>query len=177
MPSRAESSSCATLGGSGTIGGATTVNGNLNPGNSPGVLTFQNGLTMASSTITTMEILGLTRSTLYDGIDVTGGTLTYAGALIIDLQTLVSGDFTFNLFDVINPATSTGEFASINLSGLYRASFSGGGSGVWTASTNSGNEAWVFNHSTGDLSFTVIPEPGPALLGSLGMLFLLRRRR
>ncbi len=168
----------ATLGGSGTVGGATTVGGFLNPGSSPGVLTFEAGLTLQSTTLTTMEIAGITRDTEYDGIDITGGQLTYAGDLELELQTLFGfGSYTFNLFDVISPAASIGDFESITLTGLYSGSFVDDGMGVWSASTNGGNELWSFDHSTGDLNLVAIPEPSALLLGALGLLALLRRRR
>jgi autotransporter-associated beta strand protein len=167
----------ATLGGSGTIGGATTVNGSLNPGNSPGVLEFESGLTLGSTSTTTMEILGINRGSQYDGVDVTGGTLTYGGVLVLDLQTLFGGgSYTFNLFDAINPAS--GEFSSIAFAGaFYSGSFSDDGFGVWSASTNSGNESWIFDHNDGNLYLNVIPEPKTALLGAIGFLMLFRRRR
>ncbi|MFU8892268.1 MAG: beta strand repeat-containing protein [Luteolibacter sp.] len=167
----------ATLGGSGTVGGLTTINGFLNPGNSPGVIEFEAGLTLGSTSTTTMEIAGIVRDTQYDGVDVTGGTLTYGGALVLDLQTLFGGgSYTFNLFDAINPAS--GEFSSIVFAGaFYSGSFADTGSGVWSASTNSGNESWIFDHNDGNLYLTVIPEPKTALLGAIGFLMLFRRRR
>ena len=50
----------ATLAGRGTIGGSTTVkNGaSLKPGSSPGVLTFNDFLTLEAGSTTTMEIAG-----------------------------------------------------------------------------------------------------------------------
>jgi uncharacterized protein with beta-barrel porin domain len=46
----------ATLMGSGTIGGAATVNGMLKPGNSPGTLTFDNTLNLGTASTTTVRI-------------------------------------------------------------------------------------------------------------------------
>lgn len=49
----------AALGGSGTVGGVTTVAGDLKPGSSPGALTFTRGLTLADTSATTFEIASL----------------------------------------------------------------------------------------------------------------------
>lgn len=163
-----------TLGGNGTVGGATTVNGNLRPGTSPGVLTFTNSLTLAGTTATTMEINGTVRETGYDGVDV-GTALTYGGTLTLAFGTTFGTDQTFNLFDLFT--SQSGSFSSVSLTGSYSGSLVDDGFGVWSATTNSGNESWVFTQSTGDLALTVIPEPSSALLGALGAMLLLRRRR
>lgn len=115
------------------------------------------------------------RGTQYDGVNV-GTTLALGGALIFDIGAGLSSN-TFNLFDVIG-ATS-GNFSSVSLTGFYGNETFGFDldSGVWTATTNAGNEVWTFTQSSGDLNLTVIPEPSAALLGGLGLLALLRRRR
>ena len=160
----------ATLGGSGTISGATTIAGNLNPGNSPGLLSFGNSLTLETTAVTTMEITGLTRSTEYDAVNVTG-QLTYAGDLIIQFATTLASGATFNLFDF---GSQTGSFDTVTLAGSYTGTLTNSG-GVW--SLTSGGNSWTFTQSTGDLTFAVIPEPKAALLGMIGVLLLLRRRR
>ena len=165
-----------TISGTGTVSGAATVSGNLNPGNSPGLLTFGSSLALANSSVTTMEIAGTTLGVNYDAIDV-GTNLTYDGALTLALaSTFGAGTYTFDLFDFASPSSQSGSFDSIALTGSYTGTFTNS-SGVWSATTNSGNETWTFTQSTGDLSLTVIPEPRAALLGALGMLMLLRRRR
>jgi fibronectin-binding autotransporter adhesin len=68
----------ATLGGSGTIGGATTIanNGILAPGNSAGLLSFSSNLTFSGTDAkSNFEIASGTRGTNYDGVNV-GGQLT-----------------------------------------------------------------------------------------------------
>jgi autotransporter-associated beta strand protein len=163
-----------TISGTGTVAGAATINGNLTPGNSPGVLSFSSSLTMSNTTATSMEINGTTLGLDYDNID-TNGALTYDGALTLALgSTFGGGTYTFDLFDL---ASQTGSFDSVTLSGLYSGTLVNNGFGVWGATTNSGNETWTFTQSTGDLGHVVIPEPRAALLGALGLLMFFRRRR
>jgi hypothetical protein len=81
----------AALGGTGTIGGATTISGIHSPGNSAGVQTFADGMTYATGSTFEWELFGNTttgRGTSFDGVDVSGGTLT--------LQTGVTSSLIFN---------------------------------------------------------------------------------
>jgi autotransporter-associated beta strand protein len=167
----------ATLQGSGTISGNTTVSGNLKPGNSPGLLTFANSLTLDSSAVTTMEITGAnssgTRGTTYDAVNVTNA-LTYGGTLALNFDTLFTqtGNYTFNLFDF---NSTSGSFGSVSLAGVYSGSFTNN-SGIW--GLTDGDNNWSFNQGDGVLTFTVVPEPNVAMVaGSLVLMAMLRRRR
>ncbi len=164
----------ATLGGRGTIGGAATIKGNLNPGNSPGEITFQSTLSLQSTATVTMEINGASRGTTYDAVTV-GNLLTYDGALVLNLGTTFgTGQYTFDLFAF---GSTAGSFSSVVLAGNYSGSLTNAG-GVWTLSQ--GNETWSFSQATGDLSLTVaVPEPGTVALlaAGLGLLIVARRRR
>ena len=171
----------ASLGGSGIIGGATTIQsgGFLAPGNSPGILTFSSALTLATGSFTNMEIAGTTRGTGYDGIDV-GGALTYGGALTLTSNTLI-GVGTYNLFDFTGDnASESGDFTSIILSGTAYASnaFIQNGN-VWDAIVD--NQTYTFSQVTGNLvvATTAVPEPETfALLGGLlALMYELGRRR
>ena len=168
----------ATLGGSGTVG-KTTVNGTLAVGNSPGQMNFTDTLTIAGSTV--MEIdgtLGAGVTNGYDFVNLTGldaaGVLTYGGTMTLDIGMIFGvGNYSFNLFGF---ASKTGTFATITLADQYSGSFLDGDlNGVWDLA--SGDSTWQFTESTGVLGLTVVPEPHAALLGGLGMLALLRRRR
>ena len=169
----------ATLGGNGIVGGATTVNGDLKPGNSPGLLTFSTSLTLGSTANTTMEITGAnssgTRGVTYDAVNV-GSALTYGGTLLLNFDTLFTqdGNYTFNLFD---SASTSGSFGSVSLAGVYSGSFTNtNDSGIW--GLTQGDNTWSFKQSDGVLSFTVVPEPNVAMVaGSLALMALLRRRR
>jgi len=167
----------ASLGGSGTISGATTIQsgGFLAPGNSPGILTFSDDLTLASGSFTNMEITGSTRGTDYDGIDV-GGALTYGGGLTLTSNTLI-GVGEYNLFDF---TSESGDFSSITLSGTAYANntFIQDGD-VWDAIVD--NQTYTYSQVTGNLvvATAAVPEPETfALLGGLlALTYVLGRRR
>jgi autotransporter-associated beta strand protein len=169
------------ISGSGTIAGATTIAGTLSPGASPGTLTFGNTLALGNTSTAFMEIdgnLGAGVTEGHDLISLTGvgaaGVLTYDGAMTLDIGSIFgTGSYSWNLF---NFASEAGAFDSISLADKYTGSLSDlDTNGVWDLT--SGSNTWSFTESTGVLALTVIPEPGAALLGSLGLLALLRRRR
>lgn len=165
----------AELIGSGTIGGATTIQAGafLNPGNSPGMLTFEDDLTLAGTTTMEFDLVGgSVRGTNYDGIDV-GGLLTYGGALTLTSDVEIA-DGVYDLFAI--SGGETGDFASITLSGLaYSDDAFSLDSDVWTAII--GGKTYTFSQITGDL--TVVPELETfALLGGLLALgYVMSRRR
>ncbi len=171
----------ATLGGSGTVG-ATVVNGILSVGNSPGQMNVTNTLTLATGSSTFMEIDGNAGAGLVSGHDfanLTGtgaaGVLVYGGSMTLDIgTTLAVGSYAWDLF---NFAGETGTFNTISLADQYSGSLLDADlNGVWDLT--SGGNTWQFTESTGVLGLTVaIPEPSTALLGGLGLLALLRRRR
>jgi len=145
-------------GNGGSITGNITVNGTMAIGNSPGTMTFNNDLTLGAASISNFEFtvgsftLGSFDLALGgDGIQgVTfGGTLN----LLFDSgETYANGSV--KIFDFENYSS---DFTTVSFSGL----------GVGQTAT--------FDASTGFV--TVVPEPQAALLGSLGVLALLRRRR
>jgi fibronectin-binding autotransporter adhesin len=114
---------CTVVNGSGFIqANSVTLTGGaqLNPGNSPGVIVFSGDLILENS-VTTMELGGTARGTEYDSINVLGRFVIGQNAVLN--VTLVNGFVpqtgqTFNLFD-FDPATLTGDFASVtNATGL-----------------------------------------------------------
>jgi hypothetical protein len=115
-----------------------------------------------------MEIGGTTLGSGYDSIAVSG-LLTSGGDLDI---------VSYNAFNLAQVASytlfgvnggETGTFASVSVGALALVN----DSGVWSA--EDAGWTYTFTESTGQL--VVIPEPRAALLGSLGLFFLLRRRR
>lgn len=144
----------ATLGGTGTITDAVTIHGILAPGNSIGTIGFGADLGLLGISNFEIDPLGLDA----DLADI-AGTVTYGGVLNVlygGSATDFAGGMTFNLF---NAGSYSGSFDTVNLPDLS-------GTGL----------SWQDNLMTTG-SITVVPEPRAALIGALGMLALLRRRR
>jgi autotransporter-associated beta strand protein len=144
-----------TLGGSGFIEGKTTISGVLSPGVGAGVLKFGGDLVLESAGKVRIELGGILRGTLFDGIDVEG-VLAYGGTLEIVLTNgfLPDEGDTFDLFDGFE--SQTGDFSDI----------------LFTADDYAGN----FDPITGVL--TVVPEPGTiGLLICAALPPAMRRRR
>jgi fibronectin-binding autotransporter adhesin len=96
----------ATLGGSGSLAGLTTFSsgGILSPGNSPGTITFSQGLTLNTGSILNFEL-----GTTSDLIRVTGGTLTGPGTVGgVTLNLSDSGGFGSGTYTLINYTSATG---------------------------------------------------------------------
>lgn len=162
----------STFAGVGTVG-ATSVSGTLSPGNSTGLISVSSTLNLTSLATSLIEINGVNRGlgiNGYDAVDVSGA-LTYDGLLTADIGTSFGvGSYNFNIFDF---ASSSGTFTAVDLTNNYSGVLDSGNS--WSLS--SGMNTWGFDHSTGVLSLTVIPETHSALLGGIGVLLLLLRRR
>lgn len=173
-----------TLAGGGTIGGATTIQGTHTPGFSPGTQTFTNGLSYADTATLNWELTANStagRGTSYDAVDVTGGSFALATGASIDLTFGGTVDF-LNAFWGLNR-----EWLVVDLSGSATAA----DSNVFTIGTITGGANWnpalgsfgmlrKDGSTTADavyLTWTAVPEPSAALLGGLGLLVLLRRRR
>jgi len=145
----------ATLGGDGIIGGITTIYGNLNPGNSPGTITFGSGLTLDPNSTSNFEIAGIG----FDKVVVTGA-INFGGILNLDNTgyTAVYGN-SVDLFDWTG--ASSGSFTTITSTPL-------GGGFSWDTSAI---------YTTGVI--VVVPEPSTwALVAfSLTAVVIFRRRR
>lgn len=151
-----------TLSGYGSVllasGKTLTVSGNLAPGNSTGIVTIGGNLSLASSSTTTMELASsaLGAGSGFDQIALsgTGLSLTYGGALVIDVS-LATQTGSYQLFTGF--ATQTGTFSSITFS--------------------QAEAAGTFDYSTGVLTLTAVPEPGTVALVGFSLLGLLVFRR
>ena len=152
----------ATLMGSGIIGGATTVNGNLKPGNSPGTLTFDAALTLGSASTSTFEIGS---ASVYDILKNDGNDIiTFNDGATIVFDT---AGYTVNVgdsFQVLNSWTRRdGTLGNL----VFEGTNLGGGKSLDTS--NFLSNGFV----------TVIPEP--ATIGMLGLgalvTILIRRVR
>jgi fibronectin-binding autotransporter adhesin len=187
-------SSGGTLAGSGTVGGATTIqSGAIHaPGNSPGLQTFNNGLTYNTGSTFQWELIGNTsdgRGANYDGVNVTGGTLSIGTGVTSSLvfntssSTVSWNDVFWNenrnwlVFDNANSPTldSTSVFDTINLSADSLGK---------TLTSDRPNAFFGWNRQGSDvyLTYTAVPEPSTyALLAlataALGAHAWRRRRR
>ena len=167
----------ATLKGNGIVSGATTVNGDLAPGASPGLLTFSGNLTLAGTT--TMELNGTTRGVGgYDAVDVSG-LLTYGGTLSMDFGSTTAAGTTYDLFG-INGTLAANSFTAVTIGGTYSSVGAlTNNLGIWTGDDLTNNLHFVFTQSNGDLVVTAIPEPSAyAALAGFGVVaFAFYRRR
>lgn len=94
-------------------GGTTVFDGQLAPGNSPGLLIIEGDAILSENNETILEIAGLARGTEFDGVDV-HGTLTLDGTLSI---VLLDG-FTFEVGDtflLLQAGNLLGAFDTVNL--------------------------------------------------------------
>lgn len=168
----------ATLMGEGTVAGHANVFGQLKPGNSPGTLTFENGLTLQSTSETTMEVLGVAMGQ-YDIIRITGGDFTLGGAMVIDMGLMADGEYTIFLFDLDNSVEVLGDFEQVLLAGAYGNHLFTYNEMDATWELTAGLNSFVFHSMTGELNINLIPEPstGTVLLGAGALLWLRRRRK
>lgn len=159
--------SAATLGGnSGTFGGATTVNGTLAPGaGAIGTLNFSSSLSLGGTYAFELTGGDITADlgNVSGALDLTGATLD-----LVQLGTYMVGD-KFTLFGYSGSLTGT-------FSGLTEGTEFTDAGGLWkiayadSAGSNGGS-------GSSFVTITAVPEPSAALLGGLGLLALLRRRR
>jgi autotransporter-associated beta strand protein len=169
----------ATIGGSGTTGALTVqTGGTISPGNSPGIMTVNGNYTQAG--LYTAEIDGLTAGNLagnHDQINVTGTVDIAGGSLTTLFSTFspVNGDMIFILLnDDIDAITGTyagfaqGAVVSTYAGFDWQISYTANNTGPGTGTFLGGN----------DIVLMAVPEPNvAALLGALGGILLLRRRR
>jgi autotransporter-associated beta strand protein len=163
-----------TLAGNNSYSGTTSV--------SAGTLFISGELGISNISVSTNATIGAG-----DASGVIGGNLHFASGAILDVSAgiLTVGDtatlsfdgFDFNSlvgFDVQSAAIGTytlidGDFALNSANLAYY--------GIGNAFTRlDGNKAY-FDQGSLTVTITAIPEPSAALLGGLGMLVLLRRRR
>jgi fibronectin-binding autotransporter adhesin len=167
-----------TLGGTGTVGALTVASGGtLAPGNSAGILNAGNTSLQALSNFDVElngNILGgPIAGTDYDRLNV-AGTVSLAGALNLTIGSApVDGELFFILANN-NLDAITGTFSNALVDDqIYTL-----GGQQFQISYNGDSDTSAFNSVTGnDVVLMAVPEPAAALLGGLGLLALLRRRR
>ncbi len=175
------------LNGTGTINGALTIktDGELAPGNSPGITTVAGNLTVETGAKISMQIEGITAAgTDYDQIVVTGASslISLNGGSILNL-TIADGAFTSGALTLIlnqSDNAIVGTFSSVVIGGnTYDVSttnkFTYGGKEyelLYNVNADGGTTA-------NDFELTVVPEPGTwaMLVGGLGLLLGAQRMR
>lgn len=174
--------------GTGSILGNADIRGTHNPGNSPGIQTFGNLAYTGGASTVNWELAENTVSNLanpnavFDQIAV-GGNLDFTDLTTLSLSFVATGsnvlwsdslwdtDQSWTIYDV---AGTTSNFANLSLNSI--SWLDSGGNAFDTVLPNGGFSLAL----SGDdvvLNYAAIPEPGSALLGGLGLLALLRRRR
>ncbi len=160
----------ATLGGTGTVG-ALTVDGIIAPGNSIGTLNVTGDVTWNDNDSWVFE-LGTAAASL---------ALANAGSSTQDMLNITGGG---NDFLKGSGSSFTFDFSNSGAVGFYKlvdwASATGFSNGDFVATNLTSGLTGTFNVDSGTsaLYLTVIPEPNIAsLIGALGGILLLRRRR
>jgi autotransporter-associated beta strand protein len=178
-----------TLSGTGTISGSATISGIHNPGNSPGIQTFGANLTYSGgSSVVNWELTADTStnapnpSAIFDQLLVTGD-LNFAAATTVNLLFDGAGSsvsWTDSFWNssqdwlVYDVAGTTSGFSNLTLT---NANWLDGDDNPFNSFRP--GSSFSFSQVGQDiyLNYTVVPEPSTALLGGLGVLALLRRRR
>ncbi len=179
-----------TLSGSGTVAGNTTIQGVHNPGNSPGIQTFSGDLTYSGgSSVVNWELTANT-STQGDPIRVfdqimVGGNLDFTDLTTLNLSFAGAGsnvlwsdafwttDQSWVLYDVTGIDKTTSNIANLSLTLI---DWTDSGTNALSSVRNGASFQVSIVGNDVRLNY-IIPEPEAAMLGGLGLLALLRRRR
>lgn len=160
--------------GSYTGTGSLFFEGDLNPGNSPGLVSVAGDMALGLSSHTIMEVAGLARGTEYDAFNI-GGELWLGGELEVSLYDTGSGLFDPQLgdtFDLFMADTITGDFD------------------LWTLAALGGGLGWQLDVLADAIGLTdvvrlsvvtsAVPVPPAVWLfgsGLLGLIGVARRRQ
>jgi fibronectin-binding autotransporter adhesin len=178
-----------TLSGSGSVSGATLVNGVHSPGNSPGIQTFNGDLTYGNAAIVNWELIDNTQSNspvVYDQIVLTGtSNLAFNGANVLALSFNGAGslvDWSDTFWDV-NRAWTVFDLASGVTTGFGNLTLGGSlldSTGLALDAGSRGSFGLVQSGQDVMLVFTAVPEPSTIAMALAGLAcggFSMWRRR
>ncbi|MFM7205623.1 MAG: PEP-CTERM sorting domain-containing protein [Planctomycetaceae bacterium] len=177
-----------TLSGSGSVSGATLVNGVHSPGNSPGIQTFNGDLTYGNAAIVNWELIDNTQSNspvVFDQIVLTGtSNLAFHGANVLALSFNGAGslvDWSDTFWDV-NRAWTVFDLASGVTTGFSNLSLGGSlldASGLALDPATRGSFSLTQSGQDVVLQFNVVPEPATCAMALAGLacggLLIIRR--
>jgi|694.fasta_scaffold03388_8 fibronectin-binding autotransporter adhesin len=178
----------ATLGGSGTVGGNTTITGIHSPGNSPGIQTFNGNLTYEAGAVVNWELIANSTGspgTNFDQIVLpTTGNLTFNGSTTLALSFNGAGSAVdwSNTFWNVNRSWMVYDLSAGAVSNAVNLVIGGSlldSLGNSLSPTGRG----YFNTSVSGqdvmLNFVAVPEPSTIVLvgGSVAVACLMRCRR
>jgi len=171
-----------TLQGTGQLNGSVVINsgGVIAPGTAGPLMVGAGNVALGGTGNVTLggaANFEFADATHYSQLDLlgSGAVLGYRGNLTLDFDVVVSSFWTDDLFSFAN-GSETGDFANVDLGGVYSGALSDNG-GVWTG--EDGNVTFTFNTATGDLTTaSVVPEPGAwgMVIGSVVALVVGGRR-
>lgn len=177
----------ATLAGTGTIGGPTTIFGTHSPGDSPGVQTFSNNLTYEAGSIISWELIANTTGsagTDYDQIVIPTANLVFSGSSTLDLSFDTPGSSVdwANAFWNVNRSWSVLDLSAGTTTGFGNLVVGGSlldSLGNTLSPTTRGSFSVAQSGQDVVLNFTAVPEPSVCVLAviSVGLAAAVRRQR
>ncbi len=170
-----------TISGIGTIQGTTTIQlgGLIAPGNtSAGTLSNLGNISLDSGSTFQVDINGINAGTNYDQLNVTGAssTASLAGLLSITTGFTPTNGSLFFVIDNDGPNAISGAFSNAPINGSTYTFGSQQYAISYFAKYDTVNAIYTFTGGN-DVALMAVPEPAAGLLGSIGVLLLLRRRR
>jgi autotransporter-associated beta strand protein len=180
--------SSGTLKGSNTnfTGAVAIATGGVHsPGSSPGVQTFESGITYDTGSTLAWELVNNTTTgagTAYDIVNVTGGSLSIASGALLQLEFQNTGlvssavDWTNSFWDstqswmivdfLSNTGNSTGDFTLLGSSSTWLDKY-----GVSLATARNNDATFQLSKVNGDvvLTYVIVPEPDTIIFAGIGI--------